>query len=238
MTVSVVLKCNYFWILSSKFLSSYGLIPTETLGFFSVSVESHLCVPHRQGRPHIPAGSPLSSLCLLQNCLREKKEIEKIMVFKTSRIMRRPLSQTSVQFIPWNSRTDWYILQWVDYKTCRFNLFKDKSYSGWNPELSDAPSSGLCHAVLGAQRTTLGTWWRVSLLMLLPWELSQSWPVHSVISLCVIFLLSWCLTLSAQVPPFALSFRGAVVQLCSPGEHSDTGFLTCPGPFHLTRGTQ
>lgn len=134
MTVSVVLKCNYFWILSSKFLSSYGLIPTEMLGFFPVSVKSHLCVSHRQGSPHIPAGSPLSSLCLLQNCLREKKEIEKIMVFKTSRIMRKPLSQTSVQFIPWNSRTDCYILQWVDYKTCRFNLFKDKSYSGWNPE--------------------------------------------------------------------------------------------------------
>lgn len=211
--------------------------PVKCWNFFSISVKSHLRISHQQGSPHTPAVSPLSSLCLLRNCLQGKKGNGKMMVFKTSRIMRRL----------------WVRLQYkVSLKTPEQTAI---FFSGWITGLAGLTSLKINHTQAETQSSlmlpaqgfvllcwgpTLGTWWRVSWFMLLPWELSQSWSVPSIISLLSDLPFRagvWYSVLRCH-PLLCPSEELLAVQLCSPGERSDTGFLICPGPFHLTQGTQ
>lgn len=82
-------------------------------------------------------------------------------------------------------------------------------------ELSgSAPSSRLRCAML-CWASTLGTVWRVSLLLPLPLEWNQSWSVLPLPPVCVIFFPEpWWFMLGAQGTSQAPPFRGAIVQLC------------------------
>lgn len=131
---------------------------TEILEIFSTSMKSCLCISHWQGSPHIPAVSILPPACS-QVLFQGKNEKKKIIVFKTSKIVASLLRQPSVQFIPWNVRTNCLFNSWRirNLKVCPLSFKVIKSYSGRNLEPSDAASDlGLCHVVLEDPEDHLG----------------------------------------------------------------------------------
>lgn len=88
-----------------------------------------------------------------------RNENQKIIVFKTSRIVESLLRQPSIKFIPWNVRTNCCstVDRLEDLKVWPLSLNDIKSYSGRNPELSDAASNfGLCPVVPGDPEDHLG----------------------------------------------------------------------------------
>lgn len=145
-------------------------------------VWNHVYVRHQQGNPHIPAVNTLPQACS-QVLFREKEKIKRWLY-----LIRAELWEAFWDSLRYSSclemseQTAVFILQWTDWKAWKSDLLHLKilSCSGRNPELSDAA----CLAILGTQGTTWVTL-QASLLMLLPLELSHSWPVP-----CITFPLS------------------------------------------------